>query len=73
MDETGWREAKCKAWLWTALSGDVVTFAIRRGRGREVVNEILGNDFAGILNSDRWAVLDYLVDAATAHRIGPSP
>ena len=53
-DETGWNEAKKKAWLWVAVAGNVAVFLIRRGRGKAVAKELLGPLFAGILNTDRW-------------------
>ena len=53
-DETGWTEAKKKAWLWVAVAGNVAVFLIRQGRGKAVAKELLGALFSGILNSDRW-------------------
>lgn len=53
-DETGWTEAKKKAWLWVAVAGNLAVFMIRRGRGKAVAKELLGPLFAGILNTDRW-------------------
>lgn len=53
-DETGWTEAKKKAWLWAAVAGNVAVFLIRQSRGKAVAKELLGSLFSGILNSDRW-------------------
>lgn len=53
-DETGWRERMKKAWLWVAVTSMVTVFLIRRGRGSAAAKELLGDDFSGILNSDRW-------------------
>jgi len=53
-DETGWRERMKKAWLWVAVTSMVTVFLIRRSRGSGAAKELLGDDFAGILNSDRW-------------------
>jgi transposase len=53
-DETGWLEAKQKAWLWVVVVANVAVFAIRRSRGAEVARELLGA-FSGILHSDRYA------------------
>src|SRR5439155_22708478 len=52
-DETGWREAKQKAWLWVLASASLVVFVIRKSRGADVARELLGA-FQGILVSDRW-------------------
>lgn len=54
LDETGWREDKKKAWLWTAVTQGVTVFVVRVGRGKDVVRELLGDAFGGIVNSDRW-------------------
>lgn len=54
-DETGWRINGQKAWLW-AFAGDQVTvYLIAPGRGYEHAAEILGEDFAGVLERDGWA------------------
>jgi transposase len=59
-DETGWTEAKKKAWLWTAIAGNVAVFLIRRSRGTDVAKELLGRLFSGILNSDRWGAYSWV-------------
>ena len=55
VDETGWREANRRAWLWTAVTQAVTVFVIRCSRGSQVAKELLGEAFAGILVSDRWS------------------
>jgi len=55
VDETGWRQAKGKAWLWTASTSLVTVFLIHAKRGSQAFKELIG-DFSGILNSDRWTV-----------------
>lgn len=54
-DETGWREEKRRAWLWTATTALVTVFQIARSRGAAVAREILGEGFTGFLVVDRWA------------------
>lgn len=54
-DETGWREGNRKAWLWTVVTSVAVVFAIRFSRGAKVAKELLGEQFAGLLVSDRWS------------------
>ncbi|MCC6312143.1 MAG: IS66 family transposase [Trueperaceae bacterium] len=54
-DETGWREGKSKAWLWTVVTSVVVIFAVRLSRGAKVAKELLGEQYAGLLVSDRWS------------------
>ncbi len=59
-DETGWRENKTKAWLWTAVTAHVVVFLIRLSRGAVVAKELMGEAFGGILHSDRWNGYNWL-------------
>jgi transposase len=54
LDETGWREAKKKAWMWTAVTSLVTVFVIRFSRGAIVAKELIGETFEGYLHSDRW-------------------
>ena len=59
-DETSWREAQKKAWLWIAITMTVAVFLIRASRGADVAKELLGEKFAGYLNSDRWVGYDWV-------------
>ena len=60
MDETGWKQGRKKAWLWTAVTSSVVVFAVRFSRGAKVVKEMLGEFFRGLLVSDRWSAYNWL-------------
>lgn len=60
MDETGWREANKRAWLWVAATSLVTVFLIRCSRGGKVAKEMLGETFSGILSSDRWSAYNWL-------------
>lgn len=55
LDETGWRERLKKAWLWVAVTASVTIFVISKSRGAAVAKQILGEDFAGFLVTDRWS------------------
>jgi transposase len=55
VDETGWREAGRRRWLWTAVATLVTVFVIATSRGRVVLDELLGDDFGGYVGSDRWS------------------
>jgi transposase len=55
MDETGWREQQRRAWLWTVVTAELTVFRIDRRRGGAVVDALLGDDFAGVVGSDRWS------------------
>ncbi len=59
-DETGWREAKKKAWLWVVATTQVAIFRIQRSRGAAVVKALLTPDFAGILETDRWCAYGFV-------------
>jgi transposase len=50
-DETGWREAGRNGYVWT-YSTPTTRYFVRRGRNKEVVDEVLGPTFAGVLLSD---------------------
>ena len=54
-DETSWREAKQKAWLWVVATANLAVFLIHRSRGAEVAKQLLGAFFRGVLVSDRWS------------------
>lgn len=62
MDETGWRENGRRAWLWTAVGRPATLFAVRVWRSRNVVKELLGETFAGIIGSDRYSAYSDLPD-----------
>src|SRR4051812_32224106 len=55
MDETGWRQEKRRAWLWTVVTAELTVFLIGRSRGGVVVEALLGADFPGVVGSDRWS------------------
>jgi transposase len=52
-DETGWREGRQRAWLWTAVTVWVTVFVVRRWRSGQVARELLGEHFWGYLVTDR--------------------
>ncbi len=55
LDETGWRQAKQRAWLWTVVTAELTVFLIDRSRGGAGVDALLGSAFAGVVGSDRWS------------------
>ncbi|MCA1680089.1 MAG: transposase, partial [Actinobacteria bacterium] len=55
-DETGWRVAGHRQWLWVFVGDHGATvYLIAPGRGYEQAAEILGESFAGVLERDGWA------------------
>jgi transposase len=55
LDETGWREGRQRAWLWTAVTTWVTVVVVRRSRGGQVARELVGEHFWGWLVTDRWS------------------
>jgi transposase len=60
VDETGWKEHRRRAWLWTVVTKWVSVFAIRFSRGSKVVRELLGKDVHGVVGSDRYSAYSFL-------------
>ena len=54
-DETGYRTNGEKRWLWALVASSFVFYKIAPTRGAEVLVALLGEVFAGILCSDRYA------------------
>jgi transposase len=58
VDETGWRIGTLSAWLWVFTNQEVSVYAIRDNRSSDVVIDILGQEFQGILASDCFLAYD---------------
>jgi hypothetical protein len=59
-DETSWYVGAPGYWLWTFTTADATVYHVDRSRGRQVVLDILGGDFAGVLVSDCLAAYEDL-------------
>lgn len=57
-DETGWRQNGRNGYVWT-FSTPTARYFVRRGRHKAVVEEVLGEQFSGILASDFYAAYDH--------------
>ena len=53
-DETSWHEQGEITWLWVGATSLVTAFLLLATRGAEGAKRLLGEQFAGILGSDRW-------------------
>lgn len=54
-DETGWREANQKAWLWETVNDTYAVYKIDLKRSGEVARSLLGGvNFQGHVQSDRY-------------------
>jgi transposase len=60
IDETSWKQGTEKGWLWVMVTQRVAVFVIRLSRGSKVAKELLGEDFKGIVNSDRYSAYNWL-------------
>ena len=64
-DETGWRIGTLSAWLWvfnalrpSRANREITVYAIRANRSSDVVIDILGEKFKGVLASDDFLAYD---------------
>jgi len=59
-DETGWREAGRRCWLWVVVTAWATVFTLAPSRGSGVIKGLLGETFAGYLISDRWSAYTWI-------------
>ena len=52
VDETGHREHGRRGWLWCAVGEELTVFKIAASRGSQVLDEMLGSAYRGIVCSD---------------------
>ena len=55
VDETPWKLAGRKHWLWVAVSSRATLFHLGASRGSEELRIFLGPGYGGVINSDRWS------------------
>jgi transposase len=60
LDETGWKVAGRKAWMWVATTPLVSVFLVIFNRGAEVAKDLIGETFKGIVGSDRWTAYNWI-------------
>lgn len=60
VDETSWREARQKGWLWTAATAALTVFLVRPSRGAGPLRELLGPDHDRVVTSDRFTTYEVL-------------
>lgn len=61
-DETSWKQAGHKRWLWLAATATVAAFVVHGRRSLAGLQALLGEVIAGIVVSDRWKVYEVLPD-----------
>jgi transposase len=57
-DETSWWVAGPGWWLWVFTTSVLTCYVIAQSRGRDLLGNILGKDFGGVLVSDCLAIYD---------------
>jgi transposase len=59
-DETSWREAGQKRWLWVVVTALATVFTLAPSRRSGVIQRLLGAAFAGYLISDRFSAYTWV-------------
>jgi transposase len=60
VDETGWKQAGARRWLWAAATATAAFFVIHARRNWEGLKALLGEAIAGVVCSDRWSAYSKL-------------
>jgi transposase len=71
-DETSWWVGGPGWWLWTFTTPELTVYHVDTSRGRDVVLDLLGPDFAGVLTSDclsSYENLPYKMHKCYAHHL----
>jgi transposase len=53
IDESPTKEGQAKAWIWTFVAATFTFFACRTSRSADVLKELLGTTFRGVIHCDR--------------------
>lgn len=59
-DETSWRLAGQRCWLWVVVTVTATLFTVAASRGSGVIKGLLGETFAGVVGSDRWSAYTWV-------------
>jgi transposase len=55
IDETGWKKAGQRLWLWVFVATSFTFFRITASRGKKVLSGVLGEKFLGYIISDSYS------------------
>lgn len=55
IDETGMRVGGLNFYLWVFTTKRFTLYVIRKNRGKNVIEEVLGKNYKGVIGSDGWA------------------
>jgi transposase len=67
IDETSWKEAGKRRWLWTMVSAIATVFVVASSRSGPALRHLLGACFDGIMTTDRHR--PYLKQAPERHQL----
>lgn len=67
IDETGWKEAGKRRWVWTVVTAIATVFAVLTGRNGPGLRHMIGTDYPGIVGSDRHR--PYMALAPPRHQL----
>jgi transposase len=59
-DETGWKQAGRRCWLWVAATATIAAFIVHARRGWAGLQTLLGPTVRGVVCSDRWSAYQRL-------------
>jgi len=60
LDETSWYELNKKIWLWVGSTSQVTAFRLFKTRGANGAKQLTGDDYAGIIGSDRYSAYNWI-------------
>ncbi len=60
VDETSWRLAGARQWIWNAATPRLSRIQIGQSRGRQACRSLIGDAPAGVVVSDRWSGYNHL-------------
>jgi len=60
VDETPWRERAKRVWLWVKSTPRATAFRILKTRGAVSARALLGEEFPGVVGTDRLATYDWI-------------
>lgn len=63
IDETSFSVLGKNWWVWVFRSDTDLLLVIRNSRGNNVLEEILGKDYVGVVICDCWRAYDFLINA----------
>lgn len=59
-DETGWTKGKERAWMWVLATDAATIFLVRKSRGSDAAQDLLGSAVAAVTVTDRWSGYNWL-------------